>query len=118
MDKKKTEYYKNLLIKLQNELAHDIHNMSANVETENGDSGHVQHMADVATDMYDREFTLGLAANEREIVAKIESALKRLEKGSYGSCNECDKLIPVARLKALPYVETCLKCQEKIESGQ
>ena len=73
-------------------------------------------MADVATDMYDREFNLGLASSEREVLQKIEQAIKRIDEQSFGACVECEKTIPVARLKALPYVETCLKCQEKIES--
>ncbi len=73
-------------------------------------------MADVATDMYDREFNLGLASSEREVLQKIDQALKRIDEKSFGACSECEKSIPVARLKALPYAETCLKCQEKIEA--
>ena len=60
MDKKKLEYFKKLLLKLKEDIVHDINNMSQNQNAENGDSGdisgHVMHMADVATDMYDREF--------------------------------------------------------------
>jgi RNA polymerase-binding protein DksA len=78
--------------------------------------GHGLHMADVATDMYDREFNLGLASNDRELLQKVQKALKRLEEDNYGICTECNHAIPPARLEAIPYVETCLKCQEKIES--
>ena len=81
-------------------------------------SGHVSHMADVATDMYDKEFNLGLASNERDILAKIEDAIKRIEDSSFGICSSCNKNIPIARLKAIPYTETCLKCQEKLENEQ
>ena len=120
LDKKKLDSYKKVLVKLRDEFANDISNMSKNPGSQNGDSGdvsgHVLHMADVATDMYDREFNLGLASSEREVLYKIEQALKRIEKKSFGACVECEKSIPVARLKALPYAETCLKCQEKIET--
>lgn len=120
LDKKKLDFYKKVLVKLKNEFAHDIDNMSKNPGSQNGDSGdvsgHVLHMADVATDMYDREFNLGLASGEREVLYKIEQALKRVEEKAYGACVECEKPIPDARLKALPYTETCLKCQEKIET--
>ncbi|MCK5012656.1 MAG: TraR/DksA family transcriptional regulator [Candidatus Omnitrophica bacterium] len=120
LDKKKLDYYKKLLLKLKESFLHDITNMSKDPGSQNGDSGdisgHVLHMADVATDMYDREFNLGLASSEREALNKIEQALKRIDEESFGTCVECEKSIPSARLKALPYAETCLKCQEKIET--
>ncbi|MBF0531470.1 MAG: TraR/DksA family transcriptional regulator [Candidatus Omnitrophica bacterium] len=107
--------YKKTLLKLKEDLSHDISNMAINPEGGETDSGHVMHMADVATDMYDREFNLGLASSEREVLGKIDTALRRLEDGTYGLCTECKKAIASARLKAIPYVETCLKCQENIE---
>jgi DnaK suppressor protein len=73
-------------------------------------------MADVATDMYDREFNLGLASNDRETLARVNEALGRIDDGEYGMCSACKKPIAVARLKAIPYVETCVKCQENLES--
>ncbi len=89
--KKKLESYKKDLMKLKENLIHDIKNMSANVtgssKEESVDiSGHVQHMADVATDMYDKEFSLGLASKDRELLQKIEDAPVRIEKGTYGFC--------------------------------
>ena len=119
LDKKKLEYYKKVLIDLKEEMAHDIKNMSepSTQASDSGDvSGHVLHMADVATDMYDREFNLGLASNDREVLYKINLALKRIEDRNYGQCLECQKPIAAARLRAIPYAETCLKCQEKIEA--
>jgi RNA polymerase-binding protein DksA len=119
-DKKKLDHYRKMLLRLKDELVHDISNMSKNPgsqDTDSGDvSGHVQHMADVATDMYDREFNLGLASSEREVLLKIEQALKRIEDQSFGTCVECEKPIPLIRLSAIPYTDTCLKCQEKIET--
>lgn len=120
MDKKKLDYYKKLLLKLKEDFAHDIKNMSTNPVAETNDSrdvsGHVLHMADVATDMYDHEFNLGLASNEREILYKVDLALKRIADKSFGTCLECEKDIPVARLNAIPYADTCRQCQEKLES--
>ena len=120
LEKKKLDQYKKLLLKLKDDLVHDINNMSKNPGSQDGDSGdvsgHVLHMADVATDMYDREFNLGLASTEREVLHKIEQALKRIDDKSFGLCFECEKPIPQLRLKAIPYAETCLKCQEKLET--
>lgn len=121
MDKKKVEFYKKLLLKLKDEFVHDISNMSKSQDGGAGGesrdvSGHVLHMADVATDMYDREFSLGLASNEREVLHKVDLALKKIDEKRYGVCVECEHPIAEARLKAIPYTETCLKCQEKLET--
>ena len=120
LDKKKLDHYKKLLVKLRENLSRDIHNMSQAQGHGDGDieknAGHVQHMADVATDMYDREFNLGLASNEREVLYKIEAALTKIKEKSYGVCTGCKKSIAAVRLNAIPYVETCLKCQKKLES--
>lgn len=117
----KLEVYKKLLIKTKNQIVGDIRNLSdenaGSANDRSGDvSGHALHMADVATDMYDREFAMGLAANDRELLLRITEAMGRIEDGTYGSCLDCKKPIATTRLKALPYVTTCLKCQEKIES--
>ena len=122
MDKKKKGFYKKLLLKIKDDLSQDIRNISHNSGSESGESrdvsGHVLHIADVATDMYDREFNLGLASNEREVLYKIDSALKRIADHSFGVCMTCKKSIPAVRLNAIPYAETCLKCQEKLENGK
>ena len=120
MDKKQLDDFRKQLVELKEKILHDIKNMSsvnsADHKDTTGDvSGHALHMADVATDMYDREFNLGLASNDRELLFKIESALKRVEAKIFGLCTHCKKLIPMVRLKAIPYAETCLKCQEEME---
>lgn len=119
-DAKKLEQFKKVLLKIKENIVHDIKNMTSVNSADNKDnvgdvSGHAMHIADVATDMYDREFSLGLASNDRELLNHIEGALKRIQDKTYGLCTMCKKSIAEARLKALPYVETCLKCQEKLE---
>ena len=120
LDKKKLEQYKKLLLKIKEDLLYDIKNMSnasnSTSEESRDVSGHVQHMADVATDMYDKEFSMGLASKDREILQKIEDALKRIENGTYGFCLGTGKPIAQARLKAIPYAEFCLKYQEEMEN--
>lgn len=122
MNKKQKDDYRKLLLGIKEDILHDIKNMTAgnssdSKEAQNETSvGHGLHMADVATDMYDREFTLGLASNDRELLGKVDKALKRMEDETYGQCIHCNKLIPEARLEAIPYVETCLQCQEKLET--
>ena len=117
----KNEQYKKILLKNKEDIVHDIKNMAAVNSADNKDksgdvSGHSMHIADVATDMYDREFSLGLASNDRELLNRIEAALARIANRTFGACSVCKKPIATARLKAIPYVETCLKCQEQLET--
>ena len=117
----KLEPYKKLLLKTKEQITGDIRGLSDDNKGSGNDrggdvSGHALHMADVATDMYDREFTLGLAATDRELLYQVNEALGRIEEGSYGLCLICKKQIPATRLKAIPHAQTCLKCQEVWES--
>ncbi|MDE2222489.1 MAG: TraR/DksA family transcriptional regulator [Candidatus Omnitrophica bacterium] len=117
----KLEPYKKLLIKIKEQITGDIRGLSDENNGSGNDrggdvSGHALHMADVATDMYDREFTLGLAANDRELLYQVNEALNRIDEGNYGHCSLCKKPIPATRLKAIPHTQTCLKCQELMES--
>lgn len=121
-DKKQLDIYRKLLLKLQEKIVHDIRNMSSVESASAKDtsvdvSSHALHIADVATDMYDREFSLGLASKDREQLLRIEQALKRIDDHNYGNCISCKKPIASARLKAIPYTEYCRKCQEKSEQG-
>ncbi|RKY42947.1 MAG: TraR/DksA family transcriptional regulator [Candidatus Makaraimicrobium thalassicum] len=80
-------------------------------------SGYSFHMADMATDLYDREFSLGLAEAERERLFSLDEALKRVDEGTYGSCDFCGAHISKQRLKAMPQAGHCIKCQEKEEKS-
>src|SRR5471030_3246297 len=110
----KFEPYKKLLLKIKEQITGDIRGLSDDNTGSGNDrggdvSGHALHMADVATDMYDREFTLGLAATDRELLYQVNEALGRIEANEYGVCVTCKKSIPVTRLKAIPHAQTCLK---------
>lgn len=121
LDKKELLLYKKILSEIKEKIVSEIKKISDDASTPSKDtsgdvSGHALHMADVATDMYDREFSLGLASNDRELLSKVEQALKRIQEKTFGTCEECHKVIAIARLKAIPYAQLCLKCQEKHES--
>ena len=91
-------------------------NLSKSQKDSSGDlSGYTLHMADMATDLYNREFSLELAEGERERLLILEEALKRIEEGSYGRCDSCGGVIPRQRIKVLPQAKYCIRCQEKQE---
>ena len=78
-------------------------------------SGYSYHMADMASDDYEREFSLGRATDEQKVLYLIDEAMKRVEDGTYGSCLQCGKAISKSRLAALPYSELCIECQKANE---
>ena len=121
-NKKSILSYKKILEEIKEQIISEIKQMSSDATMAQKDvsadssAGHALHMADVATDMYDREFSLGLASNDRELLFKVDQALKKINDNVFGACEECSKPISSARLKAIPYAQTCLECQERLES--
>ena len=55
---------------------------------------------------------------EQRNPAQYYDALRRLEEGTYGVCGECHKVIEKARIKALPFVRMCIRCQSESEKGK
>ncbi len=119
--KKELANYKKMILKMKEEILEELRHIKENTLSQSqrdaaGDiSAYTSHMADVATDSYDREFSLGLASNEHKVLYEIEDSLKRIDDGSFGLCESCSKSIAKTRLNALPYTRLCKKCQEKLE---
>jgi len=76
------------------------------------------HMADLGTDNYEQEFSLGLMDSERKIVREIMEALKRIELGTYGICEGTGQPIPKARLEANPWARYCVEYASLVEQGK
>ncbi len=120
-NKKELAEFKKIILRRKEEILEGIKHISDDTLKKSqkdaaGDiSGYTYHMADVATDTYDREFSLGLASSGREILYELDDALKKIEEGSFGICESCHSLITKTRLKAVPSARLCVKCQEKKE---
>jgi RNA polymerase-binding protein DksA len=78
-------------------------------------SSDFNHMADMGTDNYDQEFTLGLIENEEDEVRAIDKALEKIDAGTFGLCESCQCEIPKKRLRAIPYARLCVRCKEAEE---
>ena len=119
--KKELNEFKKIILKRKEEIDDEIKHISDDTlkksqKDASGDiSGYTYHMEDVATDNYDREFSLGLATNDRQSLYDLNDALKRIEDGIFGICEDCKRLITKVRLKAVPQARLCVKCQEKRE---
>jgi len=84
---------------------HDSHEVSA----------HGLHQADAGSDAYDRDFALNLLSQEQDALFEIDEALKRIARGTYGTCEMSGKQIPKARLEARPFARFTVECQNEIE---
>lgn len=73
--------------------------------------------ADNANDDVEREISTQLASLESRELGRIEAAILAIQEGRYGTCEECQKSIPIARLQALPHSTTCIECQRLDERG-
>jgi DnaK suppressor protein len=118
------ESFKKKLEQLREEILAEYKEISSNVLNKSsqditGDlSNHSMHLADMATDSYDRDFSIGLASNEMQMLNKIEHALRKIEDGSYGICEHSGKPIPKSRLNAIPYALYTKESQEELENGE
>ncbi len=75
------------------------------------------HMAELGSDNFEQEFTLGLMEADEDTLDSIDSALERIQDGSFGKCIQCDGVISKTRLNAIPYTPVCIKCAELQENN-
>src|SRR3712207_6304845 len=83
-----------------------------------GDVGLDDEMADAGTATFEREKDLSIEQNVRDLLQKIDRALKRMDEGTFGICDRCGKPIEKARIKALPYVDLCIKDAQAQKIGR
>jgi len=120
-NKKELAEFKKIILKRKEEILDDIKHISDDTLKKSqkdaaGDiSGYTYHMADVATDTYDREFSMGIASDERKVIYELDDALKKIEDGTFGVWEDCRSLITKNRLRTVPQARLCIKRQEKRE---
>jgi len=121
--KSELDLFKKILNELRKKISGDIQQiegetLNTSSKDSTGDlSGYSFHMADVATDSFDREVNIGLASSEQNLLNDVDDALKKIEDGSYGICEKYGVAIPKKRLLVAPYVRYCLQAQEEEEKA-
>jgi len=75
------------------------------------------HPADLGTENFDEELDLALVENQEQLLAEIDDALARIERGTYGRCENCYRKISKERLEAVPYARYCLRCAKRLEGA-
>lgn len=77
------------------------------------DRSYGNHLADDATNTFEQEQQLALLRTLDTVLQEIDSALQRMDEGTYGVCVDCGQPIPIERLEARPYAMRCVADQEK-----
>jgi DnaK suppressor protein len=121
MKKAESLAYKEKLHAIRARLRGDVNTMAEVALRKSGMEGSDSnampiHMAELGSDNFEQEFTLGLMEAEEDTLGLIEAALERIDGGSFGRCVECDGSITKARLNAIPYTPVCIKCAENREN--
>jgi RNA polymerase-binding protein DksA len=119
LTKKELDEYRALLLTKRRQLARMLSGMEDEALRSNGGnlSNMPLHMADIGTDTFDQDFTLGMAETERQLLDEIDAALGRIENKTYGVCQLTGKPIPKARLEAKPWAKYTVEAAKLIERG-
>jgi DnaK suppressor protein len=116
------DQYRQTLLGLRERCTGDVSQLTdealrKNRQEANGDLSRMPiHMADVGSDNFEQEFTLGLIENQEELMQQIDAALTRIDARTFGQCEECAGEVPLERLRAIPYTPYCVECAKKLEA--
>ena len=112
MNPHQLEYFRQMLLNWRAELVHEAGETLSDLN-----EGNLQQpdMADRASLETDHQLVLRTRDRERKLISKIDSALSRIDDGSYGYCQETDEPISLKRLMARPIADLSLEAQERHE---
>lgn len=109
-------YFRQLLMEKRAEILGDVKSMNDVRQASGGDLSHMPvHMADIGSDNYEQEFTLGLVESEARLLREIDEAIIRLREGYYGVCVVSGKPIVRARLEAKPWAKYSIEIAREME---
>ena len=120
MNKNDLKYFKNLIIKKREEAVKEIKRLEVVTGRDLSqqrdttlDSTYAYHMADVGTDSQEREKAFLWLSRENKYIQHLNAALDRIERGEFGNCIGCDRLISKERLEEVPHTRHCVECKNK-----
>jgi RNA polymerase-binding protein DksA len=123
LSEEELEYYWELLLKKRAEILGDVSQMESSAIKKDSDeragngSSMPIHMADIGSDNYEQDFTIGLIGSERKLLDMVNAALRRIKMGTFGICLGTGKPISKKRLEAMPWAKYCVQYAGQIEKG-
>ncbi len=114
---KELEHYRDLLLEKRRELVGDMYSMESEALRTSGSnlSNLPLHMADQGTDNYEQEFTLGLVEKDRGLLREINTALAKIQNGTFGLCEGTGKPIGKPRLEAQPWARHSIEFARQMQ---
>ena len=112
MNERQLEYFKQKLLKWKEDILRESRETLSHLQTETENH---PDLADRASSETDRALELRTRDRQRKLISKIDEALRRIEDGSYGWCEETGEPIGLARLEARPTATLSLEAQERHE---
>jgi RNA polymerase-binding protein DksA len=119
LNMRELEHFRDLLLAKRRELVGDMSSMEREAlrSTSGSNLSNLPiHMADMGTDNYEQEFTLGLVQKDRDILREINLALAKIQNGTFGICEGTGKPIGKPRLEAKPWARHGIEYARKLES--
>ncbi|MFW6059514.1 MAG: TraR/DksA family transcriptional regulator [Phycisphaeraceae bacterium] len=114
LTKRDLEKFRKLLLEKRAELVGDVESLQIDARNDDASISY-EHMADVGSDSYEQEFTLGLVESERKLLGEIDEALDRISKGTFGVCVQSGEPISKARLEAKPWAKYTIEVARERE---
>ncbi len=112
MNERQLEYFKQKLQKWKEDILRESRETVTHLQSETENH---PDLADRASSETDRALELRTRDRQRKLIAKIDDALRRIEEGAYGYCEETGEPIGLARLEARPIATLSLEAQERHE---
>ncbi len=113
MNKQQLKKFKQLLTEKRDEI---VKKAKQTLEEDMAlDANDLPDEMDLASSEYLQSFTFRLRGREKVFLDKIDKALRKIEDGSFGTCEECGEEISVKRLEARPETTLCIRCKEDQE---
>jgi RNA polymerase-binding protein DksA len=123
MNKKELTRFKKLIVAERERVAAQLDTIEEAINDRSesqpsGAQGYSNHMADIGSDVMDQEQAFLHASQGSDYLRQLDEALKRIEDGTYGVCEECGGKIPQKRLEAWLAAGLCVNCKSKQEKLQ
>jgi DnaK suppressor protein len=113
MKKKERDFYQKKLLKMRGDILNKAKKLKEDSYSLGTDG--IQDMADAASNTYTADILMSISDNDLRLLKDIDNTLDKIEKGTYGICEECEEKINEKRLEANPVARYCITCKRQME---
>ena len=113
MEKERLEDFKKVLLKMRSAILNKTKKLQEDSYALGTDG--IQDMADAASNTYNADILMSISDNDLTLLKDIDNCLDKLNKETYGVCEECEEKISEKRLEANPVARYCITCKRQME---